>query len=149
MRTDKTYKSALAVAFLALSGPAPAQTAQPTDFTTPEGAAFIHQSIKDQILSFKEDGEVDYIYFTAILGWRCGVQELYYGLNDEMPVNRFSLEPCNRDLRQPNTSKFTDLTYPSFITVPKGSVQKVTLRIIYEDGNSARFEAERAKNLMF
>lgn len=143
------YKSALAVAFLALSGPAPAQTAPPTDFTTPEGAAFIHQSIKDQILSFKEDGDTDYIYFTAILGWRCGVQELYYGLNDEMPVNRFPLEPCNRDLRQPNTSKFTDLTYPFFITVPKGSVQKVTLRIIYEDGNSARFEAERAKNLVF
>ncbi len=148
------YKSAMAVAFLALSGAAVAQTAAPqttppSDFTTPEGAAFIHQSIKDQILSFKEDGDLDYIYFTAILGWRCGVQELYYGLNDDLPVNRFPLEPCNRDLRQPNTSKFRDLTYPFFITVPKGSAQKVKLRIIYEDGNSATFESERAKNLVF
>lgn len=142
-------KSTAAVAFLALSLPLSAQTAPPTDFTTPEGAAYIHQAIKDQILSFKEDGEQDYIYFTAILGWRCGVQELYYGLNDELPVNRFPMEPCNRDLRQPNTSKFRDLTYPFFITVPKGTAQKVKLRVIYEDGNSATFEAERAKNLVF
>ena len=142
-------KSTAAVAFLALSLPLSAQTAPPTDFTTPEGAAYIHQAIKDQILSFKEEGEQDYIYFTAILGWRCGVQELYYGLNDELPVNRFPMEPCNRDLRQPNTSKFRDLTYPFFITVPKGTAQKVKLRVIYEDGNSATFESERAKNLVF
>ena len=142
-------RSTAAVAFLALSAPLSAQTAPPTDFTTPEGAAYIHQAIKDQILSFKEDGDQDYIYFTAILGWRCGVQELYYGLNDELPVNRFPMEPCNRDLRQPNTSKFRDLTYPFFITVPKGSAQKVKLRVIYEDGNSATFESERAKNLVF
>lgn len=143
------HKSALAVAFLALTGPAMAQTAPPTDFTTPEGAAFIHQSIKDQILSFKEDGEIDYIYFTAILGWRCGVQEIYYGLNDELPVTRLPMEPCHRELRQPNTSKDRDLTYPFFITVPKGTAQKVTLRIIYEDGSSATFESERDKNLVY
>ena len=48
----------------------PAQS-PPTDYTTPEGAAFIHQQIKDQIISFKPDGDTDFIYFTAILGWRC------------------------------------------------------------------------------
>lgn len=141
--------SAAAVAFLALSGPAMAQTAPPSDFTTPEGAAFIHQTIKDQILSFKEDGAEDFIYFTAILAWRCGVQEMYYGLNDDLPVTQFPLEPCHRDLRQPNTSKSRDLTYPFFIKVPKGAAQKVKLRVIYEDGTTATFTAERAKNLIF
>jgi hypothetical protein len=121
----------------------------PSDLTSPEGAAFIHQTLKDQILSFKEDGDIDYIYFTGILSWRCGVQELYYGLNDDLAVNQFPLEPCHRDLRQPNTSKDRDMTYPFFITVPKGSAQKVKIRIIYEDGNSASFESERAKNLVF
>ncbi|MGB3277771.1 MAG: hypothetical protein WBA92_01125 [Pseudorhodobacter sp.] len=144
----------LALSLSALSwGLATAQaqeaTTPPSDLTSPEGAAFIHQTLKDQILSFKEDGDIDYIYFTGILSWRCGVQELYYGLNDDLAVNQFPLEPCHRDLRQPNTSKDRDMTYPFFITVPKGSAQKVKLRIIYEDGNSASFESERAKNLVF
>lgn len=142
-------KSAAAVAFLALSTPLFAQTAPPSDFTTPEGAAFIHQAIKDQILSFKEEGAEDYIYFTGIIAWRCGIQEMYYGFNDDLPVNRFPLEPCNRDLRDPNASKFRDLTYPHFIQAPKGAAQTVKLRIIYEDGNSANFVAERAKNMIF
>ena len=141
--------------FLAFLTPlfATAQTQEyippPTDLTSPEGAAWIHQSIQDQLLSFKEDGAEDYIYFSAILGWRCGVQELYYGLNDDLPVNRFPLEPCHRDLRQPNTSKDRDLTYPIFIKVPKGSAEKVKVRIIYENGTSASFEVERAKNMVF
>jgi hypothetical protein len=138
-----------AAAFLALASPLMAQTAPPGDFTTAEGAAYIHQAIKDQILSFKADGDQDYIYFTAILSWRCGVQELYYGLNEDLAVTRFPLEPCYRDLRAPNTHKELGTTYPFFITRPKESAQKVTLRVIYEDGNTAYFTAQRAKNLMY
>lgn len=118
----------------------------PTDFTTPEGAAYIHQQIKDQILSFKPEGDSDLIYFTAILGWRCGMQELFYGVNGEPAVTQFPLEPCYRDLRNPNT--FGEEPWPFFIKVPVGSAQTVTLRAIYEDGTSATFTAERAKNLI-
>ncbi|WP_022703093.1 hypothetical protein [Pseudorhodobacter ferrugineus] len=142
-------KSTAAVTFLALSLPLFAQTAPPSDFTTPQGAAYIHQQIKDQIVSFTENGDQDLIYFTAILAWRCGVQEIYYGLNDAPIVTALPLEPCNRDLRQPNQSKFRDQTYPMYITVPKGSAQSVSLRVIYEDGTVAEFVAERATNLVF
>lgn len=45
----------LAVAVLAaLPLQLPAQ-----DFTTPEGAAMIHQSLKDQVLSFRQEGDTD------------------------------------------------------------------------------------------
>lgn len=143
------FKIVTVTAFLALAPPLLAQTAPPTDFTTPEGAAYIHQAIKDQILSFKEDGDLDYIYFTTILSWRCGVQELYYGLNDDPAVTQFPLEPCYRDLRAPNTHKELGTTYPFFIKLPKGSAQNVTLRVIYEDGASATFTSARAKNLVY
>lgn len=142
-------KSAATVAVLALALPLSAQTAPPTDFTTPEGAAFIHNSLGDQLLAFKEDGDQDVIYFTAILAWRCGVQELYYGLNDDLAVTQFPLEPCYRELRNPNTNKEMGTTFPFFIKVPKGSAQKVKLRVIYEDGTGASFESERAKNLVY
>ncbi|MFN3823187.1 MAG: hypothetical protein ACK4RN_04335 [Pseudorhodobacter sp.] len=122
--------------------------AQPTDFTTPEGAAFIHQQIQHGILGFTEQGDNDLIYFTQLIGWRCGVQEVHYGFNEDLPVNRLPLEPCHRDLANPNTMKETGVgPYPLFVTVPKGSVQQVRLRVIYEDGNSATFLSERARSL--
>jgi hypothetical protein len=124
----------------------PAQS-PPTDYTTPEGAAFIHQQIKDQIISFKPDGDTDFIYFTAILGWRCGMRELFYGVNGGLAVIQFPLEPCYRDLRSPNTFDGTN-TWPFFITAPTGSVQSITLRAVYDDGSSATFVSERAKNLV-
>ena len=134
-------------ACLAISLGAPL-AAQPTDFTTPEGAAFIHQQIKDVMLGFSEQGDSDYIYFTQLISWRCGVQEIYYGFNDDLPVNRLPLEPCNRDLANPNVMKETGAgPYPLFLIVPKASVQQVKIRVIYEDGQSASFVSERAKSL--
>lgn len=134
----------LALALSAAAAPVAAQT----DFTTPEGAAMIHQSIKDQILAFRPDGDLDYIYFTAVLGWRCGVSALYYGFNDEPVATPFPLEPCHRDLRNPNTMTGDISQYPIFITVPKGSAEKVVLRVVYENGTEAMFESPRAKNLV-
>lgn len=141
----------LALALTVLTGAAPAQTTAPppSDLTSAEGAAFMHQVLKDQMLSFKQDGDNDLIYFTAILGWRCGLRELYYGLNDDPIVMQFPLEPCYREMRQPNSMPGAGTTYPIHITVPTGSAQKLRLRMIYDDGNTASFEVERVKNLMF
>lgn len=119
------------------------------DFTTPEGAAMIHQSLKDQVLSFRQEGDTDYIYFTALLGWRCGVRTIYYGLNDDPPVTIFPMEPCYRELRDPNTLKSDRPDFTFFIQVPTGVVRKVTLRVVYEDGKDATFVSEREKNLVY
>jgi hypothetical protein len=138
------------LALATLAAPAAAQEAMPTDFTTPAGAAFIHQSIKDQILSFGRPSEAeDYIYFTALLSWRCGVLGIYYGFNDNPPDQQFPMEPCYRDLREPNMMQHAgEPGFPIFLAVPAGSVQKVTLRILYEDGKIADFVSERQKNLI-
>lgn len=140
------------ILFLAvlLAGPARAQTAPPSDFTTPAGAAFIHQQIKDQILSFARPNEAeDYIYFTNLLAWRCGTLGIYYGFNDAVPDQLLPMEPCYRELREPNAmQKAGDPAFPLYLTVPAGSVQKVTLRILYEDGAVADFVSERQKNLI-
>lgn len=127
-----------------------AQTAPPSDLTSPAGAAFIHQTIRDQILSFSRPNETeDYIYFTALLSWRCGVLGIYYGFNDEVPARQFPMEPCHRELREPNAlQQLGDPAFPAYLVVPAGSVQKVTIRILYEDGAVADFVSERQKNLI-
>jgi hypothetical protein len=139
----------LVSALLAFTSPAFAQDAIPTDFTTPEGAAFIHQTIKDTALSFRQEGAEDFIYFTNVIAWRCGVVTLTYGLNAETPSIPFPMEPCWRDLREPNTMKMENPAFALFLKVPTGSVQTVTLRFLYEDGKVADFVVERAKNLIY
>ncbi len=86
-----------AFALCLAAGPA---VAQPTDFTTPEGAAFIHQSLGPTMLSFQNQGEIDRIYFSNLLAWRCGTASIMYGLNDEPPTTLFPAEPCYREFRE-------------------------------------------------
>ena len=123
--------------------------AQTVDYTTPEGAAIVHQSLGTSMLTFQKQGEEDLIYFSGIMAWRCGTSAIIYGLNDDPPVTPFPTEPCYREFREPNVLQHIgEPGFPFFIKVPTGSVQKVTVRIVYEDGKTADFVSERAKNLI-
>lgn len=146
------FKKALfSITLAAWASLAPAQTyvAPPADLTSAEGSRYMHQVIKDTLLSFKQEGDTDLIYFTAILGWRCGMSELYYGLNDDPIVMQLPLEPCYRQMREPNAMPEIGTKYPFFIKVPTGSATRVRVRMIYEDGSTQTLESERARNLMF
>jgi hypothetical protein len=149
LNMERTMRISLVSALLVLGSPVFAQEAIPTDFTTPEGAAFIHQTIKDTALSFRQEGAEDYIYFTNLIAWRCGVVSLTYGVNGEAPSIPFPMEPCWRELREPNTMKMENPAFALFLKVPAGSVQTVTLRFLYEDGKVAEFVVERSKNLIY
>ena len=103
-----------AFALCLAAGPA---VAQPTDFTTPEGAAFIHQSLGPTMLSFQNQGEIDRIYFSNLLAWRCGTASIMYGLNDEPPTTLFPAEPCYREFREPNVLQH--IGEPGFPFLPR------------------------------
>ena len=118
------------------------------DLTQAAGAAMIHQAIKAQMVSFKQEGDVDFVYFTNLLAWRCGVKEILVGLNGAAPAAHLPMEPCYRDLREPNTLKLDRPEFPIYLKMPAGSAQTLTLHIVYEDGTSADFLVERAKNLI-
>ncbi len=118
------------------------------DLTQAAGAAMIHQAIKTQMVSFKQEGDVDFVYFTNLLAWRCGVSQILVGLNGAPPTIPYPMEPCYRDLREPNTLKMDRPEFPIYLKMPAGSAQTMTLHIVYEDGTSADFVIERAKNLI-
>lgn len=123
--------------------------AQPTDYTTAEGAAFIHASLGSGMVSFQNQGANDAIYLTNLLGWRCGTAAIMYGFNDAAPITVVNAEPCYREFQSPNVMQHAgEPEFPLWLTVPKESVQKITIRVLYEDGKMADFVAERAKSLM-
>jgi hypothetical protein len=147
LKMERTMRISLLLTLLVLGAPACAQEAIPTDFTTPAGAAYIHQMIKDDLVSFRQEGAEDLIYFTSLLAWRCGVVSVTYGANGEAPNVPLAIEPCYRDEAQPNALKMDNPAFPLFLRVPTGSVQTLTVRILYEDGKVADFVADRAKTL--
>jgi hypothetical protein len=118
------------------------------DLTSAAGAAMIHQGIKAQMVSFKQEGDVDFVYFTNLLAWRCGVAQILVGLNGAEPTIPLAMEPCYRDLAQPNTLKMDRPEFPIYLKMPAGSAQTMVLRILYEDGNAADFLVERSKSMI-
>jgi hypothetical protein len=90
------------------------------------------------------DGQ-DLVYFTGVLSWRCGLTELHYGLNGEAPVTQFPMEPCYAD--QPAPNAFLDEAWPIYMRQPLGSVQTVTVRVLFDDGESTEVTLDRA-NIM-
>ena len=136
------------MAAMVLAGWLPQGAMAQGDLTQAPGAAMIHQAIKAQMISFKQDGDVDFVYFTNLLAWRCGVAQILVGLNGAAPTIPYPMEPCHRDLREPNTLKLDRPEFPIYLKMPAGSAQTMTLRILYEDGTRADFLVERAKNLI-
>ena len=132
--------------FLCFATPA---VAQQTDYTTAEGAAFIHASLGDGMVMFQNQGENDAIYLTNLLAWRCGTTAITYGFNDDAPTTALIAEPCYREFQNPNVMQHAgEPEFPLWLSVPKESVQKITLRVLYDDGKTVDYVAERAKSLM-
>ncbi len=136
------------VAALMLGVTVPGAALVQGDLTQAPGVAMIHQAIQAQMVSFKQEGDVDFVYFTNLLAWRCGVAQILVGLNGAPPTIPLPMEPCYRDLREPNTLKLDRPEFPVYLKMPAGSAQTMALRIVYEDGKTADFLIERARNLI-
>jgi len=85
------------------------------------------------------EGE-DWLYFTHLLSWRCGLWEIRYGINEAPAETPVRLEPCYEDTTQPNALQNL-VAYPIHATFPMGSVDSITVAIVYDDGteDTARF----------
>lgn len=81
----------------------------------------------------------DLVYFTNLLAWRCGISHLFYAVNDGDPVELL-MEPCHDGTAQPN-ALLMETTLP-YVTLPQGSVEKVTVGVVFDDDSieAASFE---------
>lgn len=86
------------------------------------------------------DGK-DFLYFTGILAWRCGVSAIFYGLNGAPAETPFEMEPCHDGTPTPNA--ILSETIPIWINAPQGSIATVAVRIVYDDGSEDQAEFDR------
>lgn len=136
------HTSLPAVLFLAsVSLPALAQ-----DFTTAAEVKPILQATKPQWIAIREFDGRDLIYFTNLLAWRCGVDQIAWGINGGAPETVMPMEPCHESEAAPNALKME--TVLPYAEAPLGSITSVSLAVTFDDGSVETAEYERKAVLM-
>ncbi len=85
----------------------------------------------------------DLLYFTHLVTFRCGLEEVFYGINGEMPSEALPMEPCHEGTAAPGA--MDPVKYPPYMTFPVGSIHSVTLMMMYDDGDIQEVTFERAQ----
>ena len=83
----------------------------------------------------------DLLYFTQLVTFRCGLEEVLYGLNGEVPSQPLPMEPCHEGTAAPGA--MDPVKYPPYMTFPAGSIHSVTLKMMYDDGDIQEVTFER------
>lgn len=75
----------------------------------------------------------DYLYFTHLLSWRCGMWDIKFGINGAAATEDVPMEPCHEDLAAPN-SLVEIADFLPYVVLPAGSIETVYVEITYDDG---------------
>jgi len=88
------------------------------------------------------DGQ-DLLYFTHLMTFRCGLEEVFYGINGESPDKVLPMEPCYEGTASP--ASMDPVTHPPYVAFPVGSVHSVNIMMMYDDGDIQEASFERAQ----
>jgi hypothetical protein len=72
-----------------------------------------------------------FIYFSNLLAYRCGLNEIRYSVNSDALDRVFPLPPCNP--AQPQA--IDAVRYPPFVTLAPGTAKQVTVQATFKDGS--------------
>ncbi len=134
--------------------PAPTQTPMPPPedqiatgrFLTALEVKPILSATKANWIAIREFNGQDLVYLTHLESWRCGLHGVFYGLNGAPPDTPWTMEPCYTDSPQPNAIK-AEGRLPYFTQAP-GSVQQVSIRVLYDDNTEETAEFSRQSALL-
>lgn len=87
----------------------------------------------------------DLLYLTQLWSWRCGLLAIRGSVNGA-PLEDWPLPDCHAETAAPNAI-LEDDGFP-WITLPKNSVERVTVELVYDDLTTDRAEYTRSDILM-
>jgi len=113
-------------------------------FTTAVEIRPILGMTKSNWVAVREFDGQDLVYFTHLMGWRCGLWDIRYGLNGNAADNVVAMEPCYDDMAAPNVMQDVE-NYLPYVAYPLGSVDSVYVEIVYDDGTTDFAQFDRAE----
>ena len=113
---------------LAASAPASAQG------MPPEQIKQILDLTKANWVAFRDWQGQELVYFTHLESWKCGIDYVFYGLNDGPIDQEWELDECDPD--NPNAV----LKDKPYIERPPGSTQSISVQLIFPDGTKSQVE---------
>ncbi|NNE54224.1 MAG: hypothetical protein HKN30_17695 [Sulfitobacter sp.] len=90
----------------------------------------ILNATKANWVAVREFNGQDLLYVTHLWSWRCGLAAMAISVNDE-PLQNWPLPPCHADSATPNAITETD--GQPYLTLRLGSVEKVSIQLVYDD----------------
>ncbi|WP_052245415.1 hypothetical protein [Halocynthiibacter namhaensis] len=110
------------------------------NFTTAGEVRPILTATRSSWVSLRADSAQDVLDFTQIAAWRCGLSAVHYRINGGSEKS-LDLEACYESELRPNATKNRAVW---LVNEPGGSVDRVDLRLIYDDGREDSIQVNRA-----
>ncbi|MBN2825464.1 MAG: hypothetical protein JXQ76_09080 [Campylobacterales bacterium] len=82
---------------------------------------------KSSWVSFRDYNGEQYIYFTHLESYRCGIKSVKYSINSDDLDKEYTLQPCNLD----NPMAIT--TNTPYIKMPLGSAASIAVQLTFSD----------------
>jgi hypothetical protein len=101
----------------------------------------ILNATKNSWVAVREWDGQDLVYFTHLLTWRCGLDKIQYGINSNTADQNWAFIACDETSANPMALPPKQKIYGDFALK---SVQNITVKITYDDGNTDTVTFERA-----
>ncbi|MFN7223608.1 MAG: hypothetical protein ACK4MS_06300 [Paracoccaceae bacterium] len=118
--------------------------AQP--FSTAAEVKPILQATRANWVALREYDGKDLLYFTHLESWRCGLSEVRFSVNSTAATKTREMEPCYDGTAQPNALTLDG--HLSYIVLPLGMTETVSVVVVYDDGSEDRMDYDRKAILM-
>ena len=99
-------------------------------FTTAAEIRPIMDATKGSWVAVREYDGKDLLYVTHLWSWRCGLAAMAISVNDE-PMQNWPLPECHLEYATPNA--ILDEDGLPFLTMRLGSVEKISIQVVYDD----------------
>ncbi len=86
--------------------------------------------ISDSWVAFRDYDGKQWIYFTTLVAYHCGLSEIRYSINSDALDRQFPLPACDR--QRPNA--IDPARDPPYLTVRRGSALQVMVQVVFSDG---------------
>lgn len=124
VRTVAAFLPAACIVLAAMAAPAHAQTGI--------GEKRVLEFTRDNWVSLRDFNGRQLIYFTHLVAYRCGIDEVRYSINNDRLGRSFTLPPCTE--KNPNA---IPAGYLPYISLPPGTANEIYVQLTFSDGSKS------------